>query len=176
MEISELLAAVTPPAKPVENGPREVIPSVEAKIGLRLPEDLIQFAEQYGSGTLGTTLTVYNPFSEHYHLDSGKITNLYRMLKQNEGDEFIPYDIHPSNPGLYSFATDVNGHTLWWLTEGEPEKWPILLMTVDAAFERWEMSMTTFLAKIFRAEIDCLLWDRKWLRENFVGIQFNPEA
>jgi len=176
MAINELLGAVAPPTKPVKNGPPEAIPSIEAAIGLRLPRELFEFAEFYGTGKFGTTLTVYNPFSDRYRFEIGKICNLYRMLKKNEGDEFIPYDIYPANPGLYPWAVDVNGHTLWWLTDGEADKWPIVLMTVDASFERLDMSMSTFLAKAFRAEIDCVLWDREWLRENFVGILFEAET
>ena len=37
------------------------------------------------------------------------------------------------------------------------------------------MSMTAFLAKVFRGEMDCVLGYMAWLKENYAGIRFLPD-
>jgi hypothetical protein len=60
---------------------------------------------------------------------------------------------------------------MFWLTEGEPDNWPTVVMSRhDGAFERWNMPMTSFLAKIIKGEIACIVWDKGW----FSGVKFEP--
>ncbi len=48
---------------------------------------------------------------------------------------------------------------LCWLTKGEADHWPIILKRHDDVYEEWKMSLTSFLAKAFRNEITCIIWD-----------------
>jgi hypothetical protein len=98
----------------------------------------------------------------------------FRDLKRAEGDQFIPYDIYPKSPGLLVWGSDVNGHMMFWLTEGQPEKWPLVLMTVDGQFEQLQMSTTTFLARVFSGAMECILWDKEWIKIILRVLSFIP--
>lgn len=39
----------------------------------------------------------------------------------------MPYPIHPEPGGILPWATTDNGDTLYWLTDGDPDSWPILI-------------------------------------------------
>jgi hypothetical protein len=54
---------------------------------------------------------------------------------------------------LLPWGTDENGNTLHWLTEGVPNDWPVIAESHDGEIERFDMSMTTFLAKALTREI-----------------------
>lgn len=174
MPIKELIAVVPPPDHANEGGPLEAISNVESALGTPFPKDILDFGIRYGTGMFADTVEVFNPFSSKYLEAVHEVSDLYRDLKRAEGDQFIPYAIYPKNPGLLVWGTDVNGHTMFWLTEGQPEKWPLVLMTVDGQFEQLKMSMTTFLAKIFSRTMECILWDREWIQDNFTDITFHP--
>lgn len=175
MAIDELIAVVPPPHNPTETGSLEAWSAIECAIGIALPEEIRDFGLRYGSGMFGDTVEVYNPFSVNYLDTIRQVSDCYRDLKRAEGHEFIPYHIYPDKPGLLVWGSDVNGHMMFWLTEGEPAQWPLILMTVDAQFERWNVPITTFLARIFQGEIGCILWDKDWIKQNFVGIVFHPK-
>jgi hypothetical protein len=174
MAVSELVAVVPPPENPTEAGPPEEWPGIESAIGIPLPLDVRDFGLRYGSGMFADTVEAYNPFSAKYLEIISQVSDCYRDLKCAEGDKFIPYRIYPDKPGLLVWGSDVNGHMMFWLTEGEPSRWPLILMTVDGQFERWDMPMTTFLASIFQGKMSCILWDEEWIKKNFVGITFHP--
>jgi hypothetical protein len=132
-----------------------------------LPKEIVDFGKRYGTGMFGDNVEVFNPFSSKYLQHVETFRDCYCDLKRTEGDEFIPYAIYPQNPGLLVCGSDVNGHSMFWLTEGPPDEWPLVLMSRhDNSFERLEMSLTTFLAKVFSGAIDCVLWDREWLKNN----------
>jgi hypothetical protein len=173
--IEELIAAVPPPGHPSEAGPLDAVPDIEKALGTPLPKDAFEFGLRYGSGMFADTLEVYNPFSSNYLVTVHEVCDVYRDLKAQEGDEFIPYDIYPKSPGLLVWGRDVNGHMLFWLTIGQPDQWPLMLMTVDGQFERWACQMTSFLARVFMGEMGCILWDKDWVKQNFVGILFHPK-
>ena len=175
MAVDELVAVVPLPANPTEAGPPELLPKIEQALGTPLPKDMVEFGLRYGSGMFGDTLEVYNPFSASYLDTVNQVSDCYRNLKESEGSDFIPYEIFPEKPCLLVWGSDVNGHMLFWLTDGHPDKWPLMLMTVDGQFERWDMSATSFLAKIFRGETGCILWDQEWVKANLVGIAFRPK-
>jgi hypothetical protein len=72
----------------------------------------------------------------------------------------IPYSVYPDAPGLLPWGRDENGSVMLWLTEGEPNDWPIVLVRIEGGHERWDLSLTSFLAGTFGNRIKCLLWGR----------------
>jgi hypothetical protein len=175
MAIDELIAVVAAPPKPTEAGPLALLPKVENTLGIRLPKDIVDFGLRYGSGMFGDTIEVYNPFSASYLDAVNQVSDCYRSLKEAEGSEFIPYNIFPEKPGLLVCGSEVNGHILFWLTDGQPDNWPLILMTVDGQFERWDTSVTSFLARILRGKTGCVLWDKDWVKANLVGVAFRSK-
>jgi len=174
MPLSHLLSLVHPPDVPINSGSPTLRQELESKINLILPEDIYDFAARYGSGMFSDTLAILNPFSASYLEVITEVSDCYRDLKKSEGNSTISYDIYPANPGLLVCGTEVNGGLIFWLTEGDPSSWPLILMTVDFQFERRDVSLTKFLGQVFGGQTGCVLWDINWVRSNLVGSRFNP--
>jgi hypothetical protein len=175
MAIEELIVVVPPPSAPVEAGPLERKVEVERALGTALPDELYDLGLRYGSGRFGGEIEVFNPFSKKYLEKVKMVNDCYRGLKEAEGDDLIPYDIYPKIPGLFPWGTTTNGHSMFWLTEGIPNKWPLVLLRNDEMeFETLQMQMTTFLANVFKGPMPCVLWDVEWQTEYLVGKPFQP--
>lgn len=134
----------------------------------------------YGSGQFGSSLDVYNPFAAAYRRTIGFMANIHRKLKESEGPDYIPFEIYPISPGLLPFAHSIGSRDkFFWLTDGPPDTWPIILMGEDwkgNVFERWNMSMTSLLSRLFRGELESVIKDQNFARQNFAGIKFVPKV
>ncbi len=127
MGLPELIAIVPPPQNPVEA--RGDWAAIQQRIGLNLPQDFKALIEVYGSGTFSDLLSPINPLREggtgfdsveRDFLESGRE---FRDILPDES----PWPIHPEPGGMFPWGTTDNGDTLYWLTEGEPDSWPILV-------------------------------------------------
>ena len=116
-----------------------------------------------------------NPFAPKYVEAVKYYSSLYQELRESEGEECVPYEIYPASPGLLIACEEVNGSSIFWLTEGEPDKWPLMLMTVDWQFERREQTLLSFLVEMFRDLPECVLWTKEWAEENLPGMEFHPK-
>jgi SMI1-KNR4 cell-wall len=124
------------------------------QLGLRLPSDYKQFWRCYGAGEfvdpprLG--IQVWDPFSDYYF---DKISADCDSLRR--WGEAVPYSVYPEVPGLLPWGSDDNGYTLYWLTEGHPDMWPVLFRPPreHTYFERIDLSMTSYLAGCFSQRI-----------------------
>lgn len=177
MSISELVAVVTPPSG-LSKPAGEAWKAVESKLQVRLPPDLKELVSTYGSGKFLDRgkhwIKIYNPCSAQY-LDeiSTHHTNL-EAFKEGEGDEYVPYGVYPTQPGLFAVGSDANGNEIYWLTEGLMDKWPIVIRTASSEYERFDGPLTTFLAKAFRREIKAEAWPKS-LFATPANLAFEPE-
>jgi hypothetical protein len=176
MAIEDLIAVVSPPWAPVDAGPTGRRIEVERALGIALPDEIYELGLRYGSGTFADEIEVFNPFSKDYLEKVNEVTACYRELKQAEAEEFVPYDIFPTSPGFFPWGASVNGHVMFWLTEGKPNEWPTALVVGREAnvYEVFRMAMTTLLAKVFQEPMPCVLWDAEWQMANLVGKPFRP--
>jgi hypothetical protein len=155
MAIEELARVVVPPKYAVETGNTERWAEIERILGRQLPKDYYDFAMRYGSGRFQRPfdLEVFNPFSESY---PDRLCGLSRMLRDERGlsDRVgIPYGVYPDQPGWLLWGTS-DGDTFCWITEGNPDAWPILLISDrNRSFQQLRMSMTSFLARVFTGEL-----------------------
>lgn len=175
MSIKELTAIIRPPQKPVEVPKNPNWNKIEKKLGVPLPSDYRDFVVTYGTGTLGRFVIVCNAFST---IEGGALIpmvkydcDILRSLRESEGNEQVPFDIHPHRPGLLPWGGDENGNSFYWLTEGKPDAWPCVVG--EGRGKRWqtfEMRMTTFLAKAFNRDIKVSVWPRTFpnLRRDLV--------
>ena len=70
------------------------------------------------------------------------------------------YNAFPTKPGLLPWGEDDNGCTMYWLVEGPPNDWPIIVNPPRySEYQQFHLSMTTFLAKAFTRQLKCILWD-----------------
>lgn len=171
MAVSELTSVLPPPRILVEPGTPQQWDHVQKKLGIRLPQDLYDLAMKYGSGRIYRGLIeCFNPFAPSYvKTITSECTSLQKLADALENQ---PYAFFPKEHGLFPCGWDESGGRFLWLTEGRPDKWPIILLDDENRYERWDMSLTTFLARALTNEIACLLWDR-FAR---VALEFAPQA
>ncbi|MCH7728829.1 MAG: SMI1/KNR4 family protein, partial [Planctomycetes bacterium] len=166
MSVSELMAVVTPPQQPLENGNNSQWAQVQDYMEVRLPEDFRDFGSRYGTGEFvdpdRLRIHVVNPFSKTYKSWTKQYCNMVRDLRRAEGRKCVPYKVFPKTPGLLPWGSDDNGNMLYWLVADEPpEQWPVIVQPHEATakeFERVELSMTSFLAQTFQREIELSMW------------------
>jgi len=147
-----------PPEAPVETGSPGAWPSIEDQIGSPLPRDYKEYINIYGTGSLGGFLWPYNPFSKNQNLNLLRRAQLdasaLRQLREEFGEEEVPFPLHPEPGGLLSWGVTDNGDGLYWLTVGDPDAWPVVVNEARGPqFERYEESATSFLARLISGEI-----------------------
>jgi hypothetical protein len=173
MSIEELLHAVPPPDQPLDVGTGSHWREVETSLGLRLPTDLYELCVRYGSGWFGN-IHVHNPFTEDYRVAIEQVLDIFRVLKQDLGGDAVPYRLFPERPGLFPAGSEDNGGVIFFLTEGLPDDWSLLLWDKRTKWEHLAMSITTFVARTLKKDLECAWWDREWLEQCGPETEFRP--
>jgi len=180
MSIQELTALIPPPENPLEIGTDEQWTAMQKELNLELPTDFRDLGMTYGSGGFwgeeSGLVNIYQPFA----CDFRENVELHKMFLSDEREEnasWIPYAVYPEPGGLLVWGGDDNGNGLYWLTEGDPDKWPILVQSHgDDPSEQWEQfdgPMTSFLAKAFTRQIEVSVW-LDWFSLGTKNIEFRP--
>ena len=147
MTIERLTAAVPPPAAPSQafRGPWE---PVEARIGCELPPDYKDFVRLYGGGLFFDDLVMINvagAASPGARLESQVplICSTFTAF----GDDRLAYRLWPASDGLIPFGVTIDGDYIFWLPEGEPASWRVVVWGRGLqTFELFDCDMTDFLA------------------------------
>lgn len=163
MPNAKLRAIVPPPDEPVGVGDPTGWNRIEEELGLVLPDDYKEFIGTYGDGYLAGFIHIFNPFSDSPHLSLQtsveKICKVYRDLKASEGDKQVPFCVYPEKSGLLPWGRNDVGNYMFWLTDGESKKWPVVLAEGRSnRYERFNLGMATFLAKALSRELDSKIW------------------
>ena len=177
MSIEALTDIVAPPENPLNTGPPERWDAVCNELGTQLPSDCRDLALTYGSGYFAGHITVFNPFDDAYRRAVDSNLETHRVWTEGEEHE-IPYGFFPEPRSLLPWGEDDQSNSLWWLTEGEPDDWPVVLRpsgNAEGEFYRLDMSMTWFLALLFsKAMSGNPIWKRDHLMYPETR-QFTPE-
>jgi hypothetical protein len=151
--IEDLVEVIPPPATPRDAGTLDQLGDIEKRLGLQLPSDYREFTIRYGTGSfLDGYLQIYNPFAVDL-LDAA--TTRYSRCRHFHESGALPWAPIPASPGVFEIGGNENGHTILYLTEGNPDEWPLLVVPHDDSphFERWELQLGTFLARALMNEI-----------------------
>ena len=156
MAIDELIRTVAPPLKPIANGPTDGLRETTQQLGLELPDDLVQLCAQYGSGRFWDKgrlpIEIFNPF------DSAKYLQEIKLLCGFIDD--APHSVYPEVSGLLPLGVDDQRVTLYWLTDGPPDSWPIVANTSSDDYPQWNIPLGDFLTGIFTRRIT--IWKGKF--------------
>jgi hypothetical protein len=147
MAIEDLTAVIAPP----EN-PRDTTGDwgrAESGLGIRYPADFRALIRTYGTGEFLNGLLVYNPLNAWC---AGEIPKQLKKLRTMRDAMELPIVIHPESPGLFLWGHDVNGNDFCWLTDGPPDRWPVVLLGHNYEDQplRADEAVTTFLANYAR--------------------------
>lgn len=163
MSIDQLLQVVAPPESPVETDDGESWEMAQQALGTKLPSDFREFGLHYGTGRFCGYLGVLNPLSGNFE---PAIKYLLETLRDNKSSRNYPYDVFPDSPGLLPWGGDENGQMLNWLTDGDADSWPVVVESHEGELERFDMTMTTFLAKALSNEIrPAHIWGRPFTQD-----------
>jgi hypothetical protein len=174
--LKRLAEVVAPPRKPLQ-----VTGTIRGDI--RFPDDYLALIGLYGSGSFqvegaGAVLTLLNPYWRGYWKRVQEELELVREFKEEEGDEYIPYEIHPDSPGLLIWGYGEGRKHYFWLTEGKPNRWPNIVMYDIELFTRFDIPMVVFLQRLLCGELDCTFIGLS-VENNRIDpstVTFNPEA
>ena len=124
--IDELTRLVPPPEDPPPP-PDWGLPTQE------LPSDYRALVERYGPGTLAG-LTIFTPGHENRYVDLDRQTGELRGILKDLRERGIEPDYEPD--ALIPWGIDESGNVVWWLTTGDPDRWPVIAN--EARGDEWQ--------------------------------------
>lgn len=134
MLIDELEQLVPPPVAPVDSVGKWG--DVYRVLGVELPDDYVALVQQYGSG-LFCNLTLFTPFTEFRSANlvaqAQTMIEIHQPLYARSCSDF-GYPLFPDVGGLLPWGCSDGGSDLCWLTEGEPNAWPVVVWNIDANY------------------------------------------
>ncbi len=168
MGLERLRSIVPPPAEPLEPGLPDGWPQVEAELGTELPDDFKRFTELYGSGKFDDFLYLLNPFAADPagNLVGSRDTMLeaYAETRAKFPDR-LPLPPWPEPGGLLPLGRSDNGNELYWLTEGQPARWPVVAFAGRSTqHEVHPHPVTEFLALLLSGELETSVFPGGFLR------------
>lgn len=162
MLFDDLLSTVSPPPEPVDN--RGDWGQVVAQLGLALPVDYMQFVDAFGSGSLNDFIHVLNPFSTNKNLNlQYQLTHVLGALRElkTAHPERVRYPLLFEPAGLLPWGLTDNGDIFGWITQGDPGRWPSVLLPRHAEKTAdFDAPMTQLLAGLLSSKVVCDLLPR----------------
>jgi hypothetical protein len=150
--LDRLTQLLPPPADPVEPGRPDGWAAVERSLGTALPGDFKAFTQQYGSGTVGDFLYLFNPFAAgqdgNLVAEKDRVLAAYRQTRARFPDR-LALPPFPEPGGVLPLGRTDNGDELYWVTDGDPDHWPVALLASRAALQELHaMPVTGFLTAL----------------------------
>ncbi|GHI86570.1 Lsr2 family DNA-binding protein [Streptomyces xanthophaeus] len=129
--------------------------TVEAELGVRLPEDYKQLAATYGPGLYSDYINVYHPRANTPWVNlTGPMPSRIRGHLQRDYDQGthpVPYD--PQH--LFAIGVTSNGEYLFWITDPQdaPDSWRIAVNEARGPlWYTYDGTLTAFLASVLSGE------------------------
>jgi hypothetical protein len=160
MSIENLVKIVPPPAAPDEpfSGPWGPL---ERDLGTPLPQDYKDFCRVYGSGHFMNSLNIYTPGTWSPHVRLQQQVHAIRkyevdpLLGDMRADEAPPYAFWPEPEGLIVCGGTDWGDHVFWLPNGPPDKWGIVVAARGLwRFEAFDGDLTNFLTRVAIGELE----------------------
>lgn len=150
MAIEPLLRILHSPLNP--NEAEGSWQDAEATLRTKLPNDFKEFIRAYGTGTISNFLSVLNPFSTRptFNLieQSRVQIDALRELRDDFG-ETIPFELYPSKGGLLPAAISDNGDVVYWLANGDPSEWTIVVNESRSPdYQEFKCDLTTYITEL----------------------------
>ncbi|MFE9722650.1 hypothetical protein ACFYQ5_03350 [Streptomyces sp. NPDC005794] len=135
--------------------------TVEANLGMPLPQDYRQLADRYGPGVFNDYLHVYHPHgvTEYVNLTGPMPGRIRAQLRKDyeQGTHPVPYD--PET--LFACAGTDNGEYLFWITDpaADPDRWRIAVNQARGpGWFTYDGTLTAFLTAVLGGQIQVPLF------------------
>jgi hypothetical protein len=168
--LGRLLALVPPPPEPVEPVEAARWPAIERAMDTVLPSDYKALLAAYGSGTFDDELWLFSPFAPPG--DGNLVHERDAVLADYDASRRrfprrYPLPPFPEPGGVLPLGRGEGGNELYWVTEGEPDAWPVALF--GARSPRHEVhpgGIVAFLAALAAGELATRLLPAGLLRRD----------
>lgn len=173
--MDNLIKLLTPPVIPLNTGDEEQWKHFFGVLGTELPTDYIKFIQTYGTGGVDNFLWILTPF-----LDDENVNFLRRQKEMAEAyiqsktsfPEYFKHDVFPEVGGLLPWAYTDNGDELYWLTDGKPDEWKVVVYeSRSSEYRTYSLNMTEFLFQILSKELVCDIFPEDFPSDEFVFVQ-----
>jgi hypothetical protein len=154
--VDDLIDVAPPPEWRVDAGSPGEWDEVEQTLNTSHPDDFKLITNIYGSGNFNDLFYLFNPFDSHG--ESGNLVNQalrrncfglsvldYFVKIKSIDSSLCPFPIYPEPDGLLPMGGDLNGGYAFWLTDGIPDDWPLILYPDWYEIERHDMRLVDFL-------------------------------
>ena len=157
--LKNIINILPPPDSPHKIGNKEEWQTFFSALGTKLPSDYIEFINIYGTGGIDHFLWILTPFVNDENVNFIKrqkeIIDAYSQSKKSF-PQYYKHDVYPSSGGLLPWAYTENGDELYWLTEGHPDEWKIVVYESRSPENyTYSLTMVEFLYQIITKELIC---------------------
>jgi SMI1-KNR4 cell-wall len=154
MPIKSLLRVLPPPKRTKQLLSDATWAKAEQELETVLPKDWRDFCAHYGSGTIGRFVFIANPAeaaARKWILD--QLAD-YRQEKQRAPADkqfYYEYDPFPAPAGVLPFGQTDQRQTFYYVTRGQPDRWPLVIRDADTRFwHEHELALTKFLTTLLQ--------------------------
>jgi hypothetical protein len=99
------------------------------RLGTRLPAEYVALMDRYGAGCWSNWLRFFTPLRTNGRglVDhAAQMLDAYRSVRA-DFPQYHPLPVWPEPGGFLPFARSIDGDQLGWLTEGDPDAWPLIV-------------------------------------------------
>lgn len=99
------------------------------ELGTQLPAEYVTLTDCYGAGCWSNWLRFVTPLStgaRRFTSYASEVLDGYRSLREEFPEDF-PLPVWPESGGFLPFANSIDGDELGWMTEGNPDEWPLIV-------------------------------------------------
>jgi hypothetical protein len=182
LSLQRLTSIVPPPPTPLEVERQPASLFFAGGQPVEFPPDYLALVDKYGSGwfdqdgEVGMIAKVFNPRAAAYQNVIEHEHGFLREYKAEWGDGYQAYDIYPTTPGLLEWGWAAGRHAYFWLTEGLPAQWPLIVMWDFDFFGRYDMPLVVFLERLVAGELDARFLRGVPMRLDPTRITFVPQG
>lgn len=157
MSLEKLTSILPPPAKPSKTGDSKGWSELERVLGSTLPMDYKKFISIYGTGGVDNFIWILTPFvfdeNVNYLNRSKVMIDAYLEIKRQFPEDY-KHNVYPETGGLLPWGYTDNGDELYWLTNGAPENWVVVVYESRmSGYHEYDMTMTEFLSQITSGQL-----------------------
>jgi len=157
--LDKLIKILPPPEFPQKTGDKEQWGEFFGALGTELPTDYVKFIGIYGTGGIDNFLWILTPFVNDENVNylgrQKEMKDSYIQSKKNF-PQYYKHDVYPSSGGILPWAYTDNGDELYWLTDGKPDEWKIVVYESRSPENyTYSLTMVEFLYQIITKELIC---------------------